>query len=280
MRLATLDHAVSNPILPDLAGLRVAVVDDSRNFRDLLRMILRSFGVRRVDALAAPDDVVPFLSQNQIDVVFVDLVLPGTNGIRLARQIRHATGVLKREAPIVLVTGHASRAAVVAAVAAGIDDILAKPLSPRTVHSHLHRLLTRPARYVAGADGYFGPDLAERRHALLARLSADRRRLLRSGTPETAESTVGAGPAAAERAMPAGGGARPAAPLSPPVSPPAVPPVVAVAADAQAPAPALPGLATPDRRGSADGPPVGATPDAQPDAGSTSSASTTASAKA
>lgn len=168
------------PASLDLAGYRVAVVDDNRNFRELLRTMLRAFGVRRVDSLAEPDDVVPFLCQNYVDLVFLDLVMPGMDGIQLAREIRHKAGIAKRAMPIVLVTGQASRATVVKAVAAGIDDIIVKPVSPQTILRRSRRLLLKPPNYVAGLDGYFGPDVAERRQSVERRLSADRWRLLKS----------------------------------------------------------------------------------------------------
>lgn len=168
------------PASLDLAGYRVAVVDDNRNFRELLRTMLRAFGVRRVDSLAEPDDVVPFLCQNYVDLVFLDLVMPGMDGIQLAREIRHKAGIAKRAMPIVLVTGQASRATVVKAVAAGIDDIIVKPVSPQTILRRSRRLLLKPPNYVAGLDGYFGPDVAERRQSVERRLSADRWRLLKA----------------------------------------------------------------------------------------------------
>ena len=168
-----------NALSLDIAGYRVAVVDDNRNFRELLRTMLRAFGVRRVDSLAEPDDVIPFLCQNYIDLIFIDLVMPGVDGIRLAREIRHKPGIAKRNAPIVLVTGHASRATVVKAVAAGIDDIVVKPVSPQTILGRARRLLLKPPAYVAGFDGYYGPDVAERRRAVERRLSDDRWRLMK-----------------------------------------------------------------------------------------------------
>lgn len=168
------------PTALDLAGFRVAVVDDNRNFRDLLRAMLRAFGVRRVDSIAEPDELIPFLCQNYVDLVFLDLIMPGVDGIQLAREIRHKTGVAKRAMPIVLVTGHASRATVVKAVAAGIDDIIVKPVSPQTILRRSRRLLLKPPQYVAGLDGYFGPDTVERRQAVERRLSADRWRLLKA----------------------------------------------------------------------------------------------------
>ncbi|MBP0650483.1 response regulator, partial [Mycobacterium tuberculosis] len=99
------------------------------------------------------------------DLIFVDLVMPGIDGIRLAREIRHKSAIAKRDAPIILITGHASRATVVAAVAAGIDDIIVKPVSPTTILRRVRRLLLKPPAYVSGVDGYFGPDVAERRKA-------------------------------------------------------------------------------------------------------------------
>lgn len=225
-----------NPASQDLAGYRVAVIDDNRNFRDLMRAMLRAFGVRRVDAIAEPDDLVPFLCQNYVDLVFIDLIMPGINGISLAREIRHKSAIAKRNMPIVLVTGHASRAAIVQAVSAGIDDVIVKPVSPQTIFRRTRRLLLKPPVYVAGTDGYFGPDVAERRHAVERRMSADRWRLLKAqnyrvlGAPGLAAAATA--PGLASGAMP--DHAAKAAALRAAIAPKAPPPAAVSPSDADA----------------------------------------------
>ena len=141
------------------ADVRVCVVDDNRNFQNLFRTLLRGMGFRRVDVFTDPFEAQSFVAQTPIDVAFVDLMMPGQNGIDWVRSARRSTGLANPTMPMTLVSGHVDRAVLTAAIDAGADDVLVKPLSPATLFRHTLRLLHRPVPYVRGPGGYFGPDL-------------------------------------------------------------------------------------------------------------------------
>jgi CheY-like chemotaxis protein len=153
-----------------IADVRVCIVDDNRNFQNLFRTLLRGMGFRRVDVFADPYEAQSFVAQTPIDVAFVDLMMPGQNGIDWIRAARRSTGLANPTMPVTLVSGHVDRAVLTAAVDAGADDVLVKPLSPATLFRHTLRLLHRPIPYVRGPGGYFGPDLRR----LKAHLRRDR----------------------------------------------------------------------------------------------------------
>jgi DNA-binding response OmpR family regulator len=160
----------------EFADRRVVIVDDNRNFRELLRAMLRNFGVRRTDSFDDAEGVLPFLRQNRVDLMMIDLVMPDTACFDLVRALRRDATVLNRAMPVVLFTAHASRTAVLSAVTAGMDDVIVKPASPRTVFEHAHRLLARPPRYISGLDGYVGPDVAARLRGTVKRPEQERAR--------------------------------------------------------------------------------------------------------
>ncbi len=166
------------------ADVRVCVVDDNRNFQNLFRTLLRGLGVRRVDLFGDPAEALSFVAATPVDITFVDLVMPDQNGIEWVRRARRAALLANPIMPIALVSGHVDRRVLTAAVHAGVDDILVKPLSPATLFRHIRRLLSHPIPYVRGSDGYFGPDM----------------RLLRA-KPKQVEEPVGAA-AAASRTEP------------------------------------------------------------------------------
>jgi CheY-like chemotaxis protein len=160
--------------MPDdtsFSNSRVAIVDDNRNFQNMLRTMLRTFGFRRIDVIGEADKVMTHLEQNVVDLVFLDLVMVATGGSResgldLIDEIRHAGNLANRQMPIVLVTGHASRGVVERAMTTGADHVLAKPVSPQAVHGAVKSLLGTMPTYVKGRDGYFGPDIEAARRRL------------------------------------------------------------------------------------------------------------------
>lgn len=141
------------------ADVRIAILDDNRNFQNLMRGLLRSMGFRRVDVFADPFEARAFVVSTPVDLAFVDLIMPRQNGVDWVRHARRTSLLANPAMAIALVTGHAGRRVIDQAVVAGVDDVLAKPLSPATLHRHILRLLRRPHPYVRGANGYFGPNL-------------------------------------------------------------------------------------------------------------------------
>jgi CheY-like chemotaxis protein len=185
-----------NTMPEDFAERRVVVVDDNRNFQQVMRVMLRSFGFRRIDVIAEADHFLGHLEHHHVDFAFVDLVMTGTGGSRqaglsLIRAVRRSPVVVNRAMPMVLVTGHASRGVIVASVEAGADHVLAKPVSPHTVLACLKALKGSERSYGRGADGYFGPDISEARQRLERRL-----RLSEGRRPEAPRATSLAAPAA------------------------------------------------------------------------------------
>jgi CheY-like chemotaxis protein len=113
------------------------VVDDDARSRELLQQLLRLDGyeVRAVDggqaALALLEDEVP-------DVAVIDLRMPGMDGLELCRKIR-GLAPTSRKVPLVVLTGMDDEDARQAALDAGADDVLAKPVTRAVLYEHLRR---------------------------------------------------------------------------------------------------------------------------------------------
>lgn len=145
------------------ARARIVVLDDNRNFLNLMRTMLRQLGFRRVEVFADPTEALIHVTEVGADLAFVGLIMPRQNGIEWVRVVRRLVGIANPDMAIVMVSGHAVRGVLEPAVAAGVDGFLVKPLAPDALARHArHALIDRPA-YVSRPDGYWGPDGSQTR---------------------------------------------------------------------------------------------------------------------
>lgn len=117
---------------------RVLVVDDERAVRDSLRraLSLRGFAVdTAADGLAALRDV----GRQRPDVVVLDVMMPGVDGIGVVRRLRHDG----EDVPVLLLTARDAVADRVAGLTAGADDYLVKPFALDELVARLQALLRR-----------------------------------------------------------------------------------------------------------------------------------------
>ncbi len=103
---------------------RVLVVDDEEAIRDLLSKMLE---LADYEVESAPDGpgALDHLKRDGYDLMFVDLKMPGMDGLALIRQAR----ALKATLPIIVVTGYSSEASAIEALNLGISAYITKPLS-------------------------------------------------------------------------------------------------------------------------------------------------------
>jgi CheY-like chemotaxis protein len=116
----------NTPTYP-LPPMRVLVVDDESDTRATLRVMLNVWGHRVCEAATA-DQALELAGSFQPDVVLLDLVLPGLDGLDLAVQLRRLPG-LERTAMVAL-TGHPSEDKRQQAYESGVRHFLVKPADP------------------------------------------------------------------------------------------------------------------------------------------------------
>jgi len=117
---------------------RVLVVDDERALRELLEYGLEQagFAVRSVTEGSA---AFPVLKDWEPDLIVLDVMLPGQDGLALLPEIRRLT-----TAPVVMLTARTETAEKVASLSAGADDYVAKPFHLEELVARLRTLLRRP----------------------------------------------------------------------------------------------------------------------------------------
>jgi DNA-binding response OmpR family regulator len=120
-----------------LDGRLVLLVDDDPTVLEVCRSYLEQAGFRvhaAADAFAALDRV----ARDRPDLVVLDRMLPGLDGIEVCRRIRSASPV-----PVIMLTALGSEDDRIAGLEAGVDDYLAKPFSPRELTLRVRSVLRR-----------------------------------------------------------------------------------------------------------------------------------------
>jgi len=144
------------------AGQRVLVVDDDPTVSDVVRRYLHQAGYRvrlATDGLAG----LAAVRADPPDLVVLDLMMPGLNGIEVCRRLRRELPTL----PIIMLTALGDEANRIGGLEVGADDYVAKPFSPRELMLRVQSVLRRavPPAEVAAAvlgDGDLTVDAARR----------------------------------------------------------------------------------------------------------------------
>ena len=121
-------------------GERVLVVDDEEALVAVTSEVLKHFGYEPVGCSDGTAALAAFDS-GRIDAVIADEVMPGISGTQLARALRRR----RADLPIVLVSGYTGPMLSERALAAGVTEILKKPVQSRDIASALARVLRRAA---------------------------------------------------------------------------------------------------------------------------------------
>src|SRR5882672_7836388 len=128
------------------SAIKILVVDDDLRTRTLLRSYLQEMGFGVVEA---PDggSIEALLETRKVDLMVLDLMLPGEDGLSICRRVR-ASGW---DLPIIMLTAKGSDADRIAGLELGADDYLPKPFNPRELVARINAVLRRKRTSSAGA---------------------------------------------------------------------------------------------------------------------------------
>ena len=113
------------------------VVDDDREIRRLLQEYLTQSGYR-VTAVADGRAMHKALDEHLIDLIILDLMLPGEDGLSLCRTLRTRSNI-----PVLMLTARGTEVDRIVGLEMGADDYLAKPFSPRELLARIKSILRR-----------------------------------------------------------------------------------------------------------------------------------------
>ena len=115
----------------------IYIADDERNIRDLIKSFLESDGYE-VSAFETGDELKAAFDEKPADLVILDIMMPGTDGLAVCKQLREESGV-----PIIILTAKDSEYDYVHGITIGSDDYLTKPFRPTALLMRVRSLLRR-----------------------------------------------------------------------------------------------------------------------------------------
>ena len=125
----------------------VLVVDDDREIRDLLARFLRRHGYR-IETAADGREMFAALGAGRFDLVVLDLMLPGEDGLSLCRRVRADSDL-----PIIMLTAVGEDTDRIVGLEVGADDYLPKPFNPRELLARIRAVLRRATEVHRPPDG-------------------------------------------------------------------------------------------------------------------------------
>ena len=121
----------------DLNLEKILIVDDDKALRDLIKRYLTENGYLALTAKDG-DEMYQQLEQNTPDLIIMDLMLPGEDGLSLAKQIRS-----KGNMPIIILSARGDEVDRIVGLEVGADDYLPKPFNPRELLARIRSVLRR-----------------------------------------------------------------------------------------------------------------------------------------
>jgi len=116
---------------------RILVVDDEQSIRTIVEYALKDAGFEVVTA-GRGDDALAVMERDPIDLVVLDVMLPGMDGLEVCQKIR-----AERSVPIIMLSARGEELDKVLGLELGADDYVTKPFSPRELVSRVKANLRR-----------------------------------------------------------------------------------------------------------------------------------------
>jgi two-component system alkaline phosphatase synthesis response regulator PhoP len=134
-----LNSGASNEV-EQMAKERILIVDDEEDILELLSVNLKREGYEVLRAENG-EDAVSLASAEKPDLVILDLMLPGVDGLTVCKMIKGSS--FTRNIPIIMLTAKGQEADIVRGLEQGADDYVAKPFSPKVLMARVKTALRR-----------------------------------------------------------------------------------------------------------------------------------------
>ena len=124
-------------------NLRVLVVDDNQDIRDLVVHILSADGFN-VFAAVDGENALAILNSNPVNLVLLDVMMPGKSGLEVLREIRGGSNKKLRDIPVMMITAKSSTEDIDKALEIGANSYIVKPFSATTIREKVRAILELP----------------------------------------------------------------------------------------------------------------------------------------
>lgn len=122
---------------------KVLVVDDNEDVRELIIHILSADGFHVFSAHDG-DSAIAVLLANSIDLVLLDVMMPGKSGLEVLSEIRSGANKKLHEVPVVMITAKSTLEDIDKALALGASSYIVKPFRGTTVREKVRSILELP----------------------------------------------------------------------------------------------------------------------------------------
>ena len=127
---------------------KVLIIDDDQDVGQLVGLYLRNEGYE-VEYTPRGDEAVPLARQMNPDLIILDVMLPGYDGVEICRDLRRYT-----DAPILFLSGKKDETDIIVGLMAGGDDYITKPFRPRELVARVKVQFRRRQPAAAPADAH------------------------------------------------------------------------------------------------------------------------------
>lgn len=129
--------------------MRILIVDDEADLREILQFNIQAWGYDTLCAESAEKALEILSSGQEVDLILLDVMLPGMSGYKCASEVRNT---LKLSVPIIFLTARTSENDLLTGFSAGGDDYITKPFSINEVQARIKAVLKRSQDRPAGGD--------------------------------------------------------------------------------------------------------------------------------
>lgn len=123
-----------------MTGKLITFIEDEPDIQDIVAYNLRREGYQVSSALSGEDGL-NLIKQKKPDLILLDLMLPGMDGLEVCRNLR--TQAETQNIPIIMVTAKGEESDVVLGLGLGADDYISKPFSPKELVARIQAVLRR-----------------------------------------------------------------------------------------------------------------------------------------
>jgi two-component system, chemotaxis family, chemotaxis protein CheY len=135
--------SVSRSSFPlDFSRTSFLVVDDQPFSRRLIHSMLLGFGSREVYESANGVEAFELARSVMPNIIITDLVMPIFDGLRFIRMVKEEQSPAHKT-PIIVLSGYLTKTAALTVRSSGADELLVKPVSPKSLYEHIIRIVRR-----------------------------------------------------------------------------------------------------------------------------------------
>lgn len=120
--------------------MKILVVEDETDIRTLILFHLKNGGFE-TESAENGDEALDMLRNNKYDLIILDIMLPGTNGIDILKYIRYESR--NKKLPVIITSALTEDVDIITALELGADDYMTKPFSPRVLLAKIKSVLRR-----------------------------------------------------------------------------------------------------------------------------------------